>query len=114
MFVHEDGRRILVEWATGNFKECKVAVMKSPGILGDHWHADKDEVFLLLSGRASQVVIGNKLSLNMVGPCVFEVPRGTYHRFVLEAGSVLLGAATELYDKADERTDNPPVLEEVK
>ncbi len=112
MFKHEDNRRILIEWATGSFKECKVAIMKQDGVLGDHWHANKDEQFLLLQGRASKIVIGNR-TWTAEPACseVFFVPRNTYHAFHLDRGSVLLGAATELYDKDDERTDKQPEWE---
>ncbi len=105
MFTHEDERRTLIEWATGNFKECKVVTAKVDCIVGDHWHAKKDEVFLLLSGEAPLIQIGSISSTNVRPPAAFAVPRGRYHAFHLKAGSVLLGTATELYDKDDERTD---------
>ena len=105
MFVHEDNRRRLIEWATGNFKECKVAEMKADGVLGNHWHANKDEVFLLLSGEAEKIVVGEEIWLAPKAPFRCEVPRGVWHEFHLKAGAVLLGAATELFDKQDENTD---------
>ncbi len=107
MFTHEDERRTLIEWATGNFKECKVVVMKKRGIVGNHWHANKDEAFLLLQGHALLVRIGDQTFYNVEPPFKFEVPRGEFHMFTLTPGSVLLGAASELYDKDDERTDDP-------
>ncbi len=84
--------------------------MKENGVLGDHWHAKKDEVFLLLSGSAGLVVIGEEHwggtpGSPVLAPYRWEVPRGTYHAFHLAKGSVILGAATEIYDKDDERTD---------
>jgi mannose-6-phosphate isomerase-like protein (cupin superfamily) len=105
MVIHEDNRRCLIEWATGEFRECKAATMKQDGVLGNHWHARKDEVFLLLQGHASYVKIGDDEWNDIAAPFTWEVPCGTYHAFHLKAGSVLLGAATELYDKSDERTD---------
>ncbi len=105
MFTHEDERRTLIEWATGNFKECKVAIMKQDGVLGNHWHANKDETFLLLSGKAKKVAIGGEEWLDLDGPKVFHVPRHTRHSFYLEKGAILLGAASELYDVHDERLD---------
>ncbi len=102
MFVHEDERRILVEWANGNFKECKVLTAKQDCVVGDHWHAKKDEEFYLLSGEAPRVKVGSLIFLDIKAPYGFHVPRGTYHLIQLTAGSVLLGAATELFDPEDE------------
>ncbi len=112
MFKHEDERRCLIEWATGSFKECKVAIMKEDGILGDHWHANKDETFLLLQGRASKVVIGDYTRTDVQPVTAFVVPRNTYHAFHLDKGSVLLGAATELYDRQDERAGVVEILDD--
>ncbi len=105
MYKHEDERRCLIEWATGSFKECKVAIMKEDGVLGDHWHANKDEVFMLLQGYGGILRRGD-MATKIEPHEVYEIPRGTYHAFYLTKGSVLLGAATELYDKSDERTDD--------
>ncbi len=82
--------------------------MEQDGVLGLHWHANKEEVFFLLSGHAEKVVIGDRQWDRIDAPYQWEVPRGTYHAFFLESGSVLLGAATEAYSKDDERTDEPP------
>lgn len=103
MFVHEDERRKLVEWANGSFKECKVLTAKQDCIVGDHFHRNKDEVFYLLSGEAEKVVVGDKI--DFTGNYWF-VPRGTYHAFYLREGAVLLGAATEFFDPADEIRDS--------
>ncbi len=105
MFTHEDERRTLIEWANGNFKECKVVKAKVDCLVGQHWHAKKDEVFFLFSGHVYFVVVGDKSWGEIDAPFLWQVPRGTYHAFDLKAGAVLLGAATELYDKDDERTD---------
>ncbi len=42
----------------------------------------------------------------------FVVPRNTYHAFHLDKGSVLLGAATELYDRRDERAGVVKILDD--
>lgn len=102
MFVHEDDRRKLYEWASGEFKIAKALVIKCPCSVGDHYHRHKDEVFLLLFGHASKIVIGEKEWLDVAAPFACEVPRGTYHRFDLQGGSVLLGTATEAFAQSDE------------
>lgn len=102
MFVHEDERRKIIDWANGLFRSTKALIAKAGCIVGDHYHRNKDERFLLLSGRASYVVIGNETWGNIEPPYVWDVPRGSYHRFELDEGSVLLGVGTEEFDEADE------------
>ena len=107
MFVHEDSRRKLIEWANGSFKVCKVLVAKEGCVVGDHYHRNKDESFLLLSGKALSVTIGAAIWGNIEPPYVWEVPRGTYHRFEFTPGSVLLGVGTEEFDPEDEIMGRP-------
>lgn len=107
MFVHEDHRRKLIEWAKGSFKVCKVLVAKENCIVGDHYHCNKDESFLLLSGTAKYVSIGHEVWGNIEAPHVWNVPRNTYHRFEFTPGSVLVGVGTEEFDPADEIQGRP-------
>lgn len=107
MFVHEDSRRKLIEWASGSFQVAKALVAKCCCSVGDHYHRHKDESFLLLSGRASVIIVGDKEWRDVSAPFACEVPRNTYHRFDLEAGSVLLGTGTEAFDPMDEIPGRP-------
>lgn len=107
MFIHEDDRRKLIDWSEGSFKACKVLVTKKECTVGDHYHRNKDEHFLLVSGMALAVEIGNEIGFNWKSPCVFHVPRGTYHRFRFSAGSILVGVTTEEFDPADEIAGRP-------
>lgn len=108
MFIHEDNRRKLVEWAQGNFKVSKVLYAKEDCVVGDHHHLKKDETFLLVAGSGNFQVGG--LFYLRVGSEVVHViyvPRGTYHRFELKAGSILIGVATEEFDPTDEIPGKP-------
>jgi mannose-6-phosphate isomerase-like protein (cupin superfamily) len=107
VFVHNDSRRTLYEWAQGTFRCAKALIIKAPCSVGDHYHRHKDESFLLLSGHANEIVVGNETHLNVSAPYAFHVPRGTYHRFDLQAGSVLLGTATAEFDPEDEVQGKP-------
>jgi mannose-6-phosphate isomerase-like protein (cupin superfamily) len=107
MKTHEDARRLLIDYATGDFKAAKVVEMKVCGTVGDHYHRRKDESFLLFKGRASRVLIGDSLQFNVNAPAEFYVPRGTYHAFDLDAGAVLLGTATAEFDPQDEVKGKP-------
>jgi dTDP-4-dehydrorhamnose 3,5-epimerase-like enzyme len=117
VFVHEDDRRKLIEFGDGNFLPfvvCKAIVAKDECVLGNHWHAKKDESFLLLSGTARRVVIGEWHQFDQEAPQYWHVPRGTFHVFELEPGSVLIGTATAPFDQEDEipldKHPDPPVV----
>lgn len=107
MFKHDDERRTLLEMESGEFKACKVVTMKAGAVVGDHHHRNKDERFLLVSGHAKQVIIGDKMEYNVSAPAEFDVPRNTYHAFWLEAGSVLVGVASGCFDATDEIQGEP-------
>ncbi len=107
MFKHEDSRRLLLEWANGDFKVAKALIAKAGCVVGDHYHKHKDEHFLLLSGRANRVVIGDWQRENVDAPVVLDVPRGAYHLFDLSEGSVLLGVGTAGFDPKDEIKGKP-------
>lgn len=102
MTTHEDNRRIIYDWADGNFKSCKAVIVKEPIAIGDHYHNNKVEEFLLLSGEFLELQLGDETLFNVKAPHKVVVPKGLYHRFVCTRGSVLLGTATELFDPQDE------------
>ena len=107
MFKHEDDRRSLIELTNGEYKACKVVVAKRDCVLGDHYHQGKDERFLLVMGHATEVVLGDDVLRGVDAPAEWWVPRGTYHRFSLTAGSVLVGVMSETYEEGDERQGQP-------
>ena len=103
-YKNEDERRILYDWADGDFKASKALIIKSEEAVGDHYHLKKDEVFFLLKGKAKRVIIGTQESFDIEAPAKWECKRGTYHLFLLEKDSMLLCSATELFDPYDEIT----------
>lgn len=105
MFVHEDDRRRLIEIPGGAV--VKAITAKEGCTLGNHYHRNKDEAFLLLSGKARHVIVGEDQWEWIDAPHGWFVPRGTFHVFVLEPGSVLIGTATAEFDPADEIGGKP-------
>lgn len=99
---HEDDRRVLFDWANGDFKSAKAVIVKQAIAIGDHYHKEKDEHFLLLQGSFIEIIVGDFKAENIAAPYAVRVPRGTYHKFICSAGSILLGVATELFDENDE------------
>lgn len=100
---HEDDRRILIEWiADEEFRSAKVVIAKSDQAVGDHYHQQKDEAFLLLTGKAKRVIIGSEEETDVSPFRKWVVPKGVYHLFELEKGSILLGVASKKFDPNDE------------
>lgn len=107
MFVHEDHRRTLIEFGNGPFSIVKALTAKEDCVVGDHFHRNKDESFLLLSGHADCIIVGGQQWELVAAPFACHVPRGTYHRFHLRRGAVLIGTASEEFDEADEIKGEP-------
>lgn len=105
MFVHEDERRKLLEMPGGAV--CKAVIAKHGCVVGQHHHRYKDETFMLASGHALRVVVGDEEWYNIDAPFVWHVPRGTYHSFALTEDSVLVGVATAEFDPKDEIKGHP-------
>lgn len=100
---HEDARRVIYDWANGDFKSAKAIIIKQEIALGNHYHENKDEEFFLLRGKFKELYVAGSLdTIDQPAPCYVFVPKGAFHRFVLEADSILLGVATELFDEKDE------------
>lgn len=99
---HEDQRRIIFDWAQGNYKSLKAVFVKEQIALGDHYHINKDEIFFLAVGEITEMILDKKVSVNITPPAVIYVPRNTYHKFICTPGTIIFGAATELFDPNDE------------
>lgn len=99
---HEDNRRIIFDFAQGNYKSLKAVFVKERIAIGDHYHLKKDEVFFLAAGKIEELVLGEEVTKDIEAPYVINVPRGVYHRFTCEPGSIIFGGATELFDINDE------------
>lgn len=102
---HEDSRRIIYDFAQGNFKSLKAVYVKEEIGVGHHWHNNKDEVFFLAVGKFKELHLGDTTQYNIEAPYLVSVPRKTYHKFVCEPGSIIFGGATELFDPQDEITN---------
>jgi mannose-6-phosphate isomerase-like protein (cupin superfamily) len=95
--VSSNNRRDLYEW---NYPVTKVLEVLEDCIVGDHYHKERDEVFILLNGKGT-ALIGDKMFVIKK----FEemhAPRGMKHTFYLEKGSILLEFATKEYDPTDD------------
>lgn len=101
--VSEDERRKLSEFGNGGtWKVCKILEFKKDSWVGNHYHKNKDEMFVLLEGSGTFVV--EKTTFVKHAPYSVLVSKGQYHAFNLMKGSVLICLATELHDPKDDYT----------
>ncbi len=95
-----------MEWIKDtSFRSAKIVIAKKGCIVGDHHHKKKDETFFLLKGDGVFRIGGN--IYRHTAPETINVPRGTYHRFVLTEGTILLGVATAPFSESDEIAGHP-------
>ena len=99
---HEDNRRTLYDWCNIGEISNKVVFVKEPINIGDHYHNNKDEHFFLVHGKFLEMQLGAVTFYDLDAPYIVNVPKGTYHRFICEPGSILVGVATKLFDQNDE------------
>lgn len=98
---HEDDRRILVEFIQDMpIRSCKVITMKQDGVIGNHYHENKYEVFYVLQGEG-HIVLDSKIIELRSGDRI-EIPTHSEHTFFLKGGSILLEASSMPYDPEDE------------
>lgn len=100
--VHKDERRTIYDWANGVFKSIKTVYVHDTIPIGDHYHNNKDEHFMLVQGKFLELQIGDGTLVDIKAPYIVLIKRGTYHRFVCEPGSILVCGATERFDPNDE------------
>lgn len=99
MYKHEDTRRSLIDLELPA-KAVKILTAKKGCVVGDHWHNKKEEWFLLISGSGT-VQLGSVVK-DIQREKVYHAPKGLYHRFYLDEGSVMVGVASEPFDPKDE------------
>lgn len=100
--INEDNRRILYDWGNGVYKSLKTVYVLEEIAIGDHYHEKKDEAFFLAAGKFKEITLGEETQYNIPAPYIINVPRGLYHKFICEKGSILFGGATEPFDINDE------------
>lgn len=96
---HSDDRRDLE-----TFPEAKVITVKRDATIGGHYHALKDEHFILSEG-IGRMILGegpaSTLTHMQIGR-IYTVPAGTPHWFELKAGAKLVGLNSRAYDQSDD------------
>ena len=117
--VKEDGRRKIEEFSSleGDFS-IQLFTILSEQPLGDHYHEEKDEIFVILEGSGKLVTDsidkeawGGGRYLNScelkIGSVVL-VKKRVAHRFILEPGSKMICFSSKAFDENDFHTHEFP------
>lgn len=98
-----NSRRRLVDWDVNLFcKSVKLLTIAEYSTVGGHFHKEKDELFILITGLIDELVMGEEVKLNVVAPAAWLVKRGTYHKFYCKSSASLICLATETFDTNDD------------
>ena len=101
MSTHTDKRRTLTEFGIGGvWKVCKVIKTYEACLLGEHYHKNKDESFMLVAGDG-YITQGDKVTVMQPFKEYF-VQRGTLHAFDLSKDALLIGLCTKEFDPTDD------------
>jgi quercetin dioxygenase-like cupin family protein len=95
MITHIDERRELFEFFGLDYDSVKVLVFKKTATVGNHSHDDKDEYFLLASGKILYLQNGD-LYWDSGVPTTFCITAGSHHVIKCTKGSVLVCASKKV------------------
>ncbi|MEK7603951.1 MAG: WxcM-like domain-containing protein [Patescibacteria group bacterium] len=113
----DDDRRMITAYESkdGEFEITYFVIRKTMGApLGNHYHREKKETFLILNGSgiltyADVVEVNNKVRLYLEKPDIIELHEGTVvqilpytaHAFRLEEGSVMVCFSDKAFNAND-------------
>jgi mannose-6-phosphate isomerase-like protein (cupin superfamily) len=105
--VHEDARRAISEFNTEDWDfSIQQFKIKEKIPLGNHYHAKKDEIFVILKGSGQvttqkREVPESRETFDLKTGSVVYVPKNMAHTFVLEPESEMICFSTKAFDKDD-------------
>ena len=112
----DDERRLITEHSSseGGFTYNRFFIKSTDaGPLGNHYHSEKTEDFLILKGGGKFIgqmvdekeqVIGERIELLLTENSVVQVPPRLVHVFVLEKGSEMVCHSNKPFDFDDMHT----------
>lgn len=102
MNLHEDDRRVLLDWGDSETGTSKLIQAKQDCVLGHHYHKIKTERFLLVRGSCVSEINDFKEHMQYYKP--INVLPGEIHNFRLTKGSILLCLCSHSYNPKDDYT----------
>lgn len=105
MTLNEDSRRLLFEWNDDlDIKTCKIVKAKTNCELGNHYHKQKTERFMLLHGSA-KFKLNESEWVQMIPFKPLTVKPNVMHSFNLTEGSILACLVDKEYNSKDDYTE---------
>ena len=98
-----DERRELFDWDI-NFPCNSIKLLYlNPGFtVGNHYHKEKDELFVLISGSIDKLQVGNKTISNVKSPAAWLVKKDIYHSYKSSNSYTLMCLASKTFDQHDD------------
>jgi quercetin dioxygenase-like cupin family protein len=93
-FTHTDSRRCLIQLLTSDIKQINAYQAKKGAVLGDHFHKDTTEYFLLCEGEISY-----NDSVSIPSGTLFVVKPGENHKITCLTDITLLTFLDIPFDK---------------
>ena len=102
MKLNEDSRRLLIDWNDGMpIETVKIVTAKETCVLGNHYHKEKTERFMLLAGQATYKLDDSRPETMIINKPVIIKPN-VKHEFILTEGSLMICLVDRLYDAKDD------------
>lgn len=96
-------RRLLVDWDVNlHCKSIKLLKLAPGSTVGNHYHLEKDELFILVSGRIDKIRLSDRTFSDLTAPAAWLVNRGEYHSYHCDEEVVLMCLSTEGYSSHDD------------
>lgn len=100
---NSDNRRQLVDWNIEfACKSIKLLNFFSDAIVGDHFHQEKDELFILVEGKIQELIVGESKVTNINPPVAWLVKKGQYHKYLCDESTILICLSTECFNPKDD------------
>ena len=99
--MHEDERRVLYEFS---YPVSKVIIASKDTTIGGEYHLKKNELAMLVWGSGKKILSNREDRLATTDLIINEIVKieaGTYHKFELTEGSIILEWADSFYDPKD-------------
>jgi oxalate decarboxylase/phosphoglucose isomerase-like protein (cupin superfamily) len=100
---NKNERRLLYDWDI-NFssKSIKLIFLKSGYIVGNHYHKNKDEIFILINGSINKLHLNKKIYSNVKSPTAWLVKRGVFHKYFCKEKATIVCLASETFNHDDD------------
>lgn len=98
-----NSRRHLVDWDVDfSCKSIKLLKLAAGSTVGDHFHLKKDELFVLIDGVISELVLDGVVTKDLKPPAAWVVKQGVHHTYFCSEPATLICLATKIFDSSDD------------